>query len=165
MIKKYLIISMLGFALLLSGCATLFTGTYDTIDINSEPGGANIFIDGLDYGMTPATISVQRPGVLEKEVILKLDGYKDRVFILQKEFNWVSILNLGGFVGFGIDIISGAVTKYLDRPYNIKFDAPLRELYKVSDLKQDDKGRYILPESKDLVIVDEEMGVSLTFVR
>ena len=39
-------ISVLAITLLLTSCATLFTGTKDRITFNSTPSGANIYIDG-----------------------------------------------------------------------------------------------------------------------
>ena len=48
---------------LLAGCATLFSGTEETITFNSEPSGAAVVIDGLTVGHTPLTIEVDRPGL------------------------------------------------------------------------------------------------------
>lgn len=39
---------MLVFILLTSSCATIFTGTSDTIRFNSNPQGASIYIDGIE---------------------------------------------------------------------------------------------------------------------
>ena len=44
-------------ALALSGCATIFTGTHDDVYFDSEPAGAEIFIDGLYMGV-PAVLGV-----------------------------------------------------------------------------------------------------------
>ena len=35
---------------LLPSCATIFTGSHDDVTFNSEPGGARIFIDGIERG-------------------------------------------------------------------------------------------------------------------
>ena len=70
----------------MTSCATIFTGTTDDVYINSNPSGAEIYIDGLKVGKTPATLTIKRPGLSDKEVVLKLDGYERRTFILKKSF-------------------------------------------------------------------------------
>ena len=75
--------------LLFAGCATLFTGTYDEVEIRSEPEGALIFIDGLEEGRTPAYLDIKRPGIGDTEVELRLDDYETRTFVLRKEFNTI----------------------------------------------------------------------------
>lgn len=46
--------------LLATSCATIFTGTKDTIVFNSDPSGAKIFIDGLEVCKTPCTTKLKR---------------------------------------------------------------------------------------------------------
>ena len=69
--------------ILLSGCATILTGTSDDVYINSNPEGADILIEGLKVGSTPAIITVTRPGFNEKEIVLELEGYERRAFLLK----------------------------------------------------------------------------------
>ena len=52
------IIALIG--LLTSGCATLFTGTTQSVTIDSQPQGANIVIDGQLIGTTPARVRLDR---------------------------------------------------------------------------------------------------------
>ena len=96
-------------AFIFTSCATILTGTSDDITFNSDPAGAAIMLDGLKVGKTPATDSIKRPGFGNKEKTLRLDGYEDRTFMLQKEFNVMAICNLGGIPGWVIDILTGAV--------------------------------------------------------
>jgi hypothetical protein len=49
----------------------------------------------------------------------KLDGYETRLITLDKEFNIVSVINLGNLLGWGIDALSGAVMKYDKKVYDI----------------------------------------------
>lgn len=113
-------------SLVLSGCATIFSGTNDTIVFESEPAGARVLIDGVDQGVTPLTTSVKRSlgGV---DVTYRLDGYETRTFDLGQEFNTVTIANIFCLAGFwvcgGIDVLTGAVMKYSPRSYNITLDA------------------------------------------
>ena len=147
--------------LLMTGCATLFTGTSDDIYINSNPDGAEIMIGGLKVGKTPATITVKRPGFNDKEVVLKLDGFERRTFILKKNFNAVAILNLAGILGWAIDFATGSIYKYEPTSYEIDLE-PLA--YNIDDLPRDKFGRIEIPnDNQPIMVVDSETGVQLLF--
>ena len=96
----------------------MFTGTKDTINFNTEPQGATIYIDGVEQCKTPCTLRVKR-SVGDTDVEFKLDGYEIKIITLSKSFNIISILNLTDVCGWGIDAISGAVMKYDKKAYNI----------------------------------------------
>ncbi|MBN1950303.1 MAG: PEGA domain-containing protein [Bacteroidales bacterium] len=108
-------------SLMLSGCATIFTGTTDKIKFNTEPAGATVYIDGIEQCTTPCTVKVHR-SVNDKEALFKLDGYETRYIVLSKEFNLVSILNLENLFGWGIDLLTGSIVKYDQRVYDIRLD-------------------------------------------
>ena len=104
---------------LMTGCATIFTGTKDRISFISTPSGAVIYKDGLEICTTPCNYKVKR-SLNDTEVEFKLDGYETRLITLDKEFNLVSIINLGNLFCWGIDALSGAVMKYDRKSYDIK---------------------------------------------
>src|SRR5690606_32876873 len=81
--------------------------------------GAEVLIDGLVVGRTPATVSVKRPGLGDKQVTFRTERYDPVTFTLSKGFNTVAGLNLASVVGWGIDILSGTVMKYDKRVYNV----------------------------------------------
>lgn len=85
--------------LFMTSCATLFTGTKDRITFNSTPSGATIYIDGVEQCKTPCTMKVKR-SINDTAVEFKLDGYETRLITLSKEFNVVSIINLGNLLGW-----------------------------------------------------------------
>jgi hypothetical protein len=60
--------------------------------------------------------------ISDTDVEFKLDGYETRLITLSKEFNVVSIINLGNLLGWGIDALSGAVMKYDRKTYDITLD-------------------------------------------
>ena len=154
---------ILAISISLSSCATIFSGTTDDISFRSDPPGATILIDGLEQGETPATITVKRPGFGETQVTLELDGYEDKVFTLQSEFNAVSILNFAGLVGWAVDIATGAVQKYRPLGYNMDLK-PKSTSYLIEDLPRDLKGAYILPsEGQSLSITDGDTGLTYLF--
>lgn len=104
-----------------SSCATIFTGTKDRITFNTNPPGARISINGIEQGVTPLTMKVNR-SLNDTDVEFKLDGYETKVITLSKEFNVVSVINLGNLIGWGIDALSGSVMKYDQRSYDITLD-------------------------------------------
>ena len=158
--KLFLIILILNFFLICS-CATILTGSTDKLSFDSDPDGATILMDGIDIGKTPATISLKRPGFSDKEVMLKLKGYEDRRFILQKEFNVITILNLGNLLGWGIDIATGSIMKYSTKAYNMDLE---QKAYNINELQKDELGRLIVPNDEGSVFVyDEEVGYKVLF--
>lgn len=104
---------------LMTGCATIFTGTKDRIAFSSTPSGATIYKDGVEICTTPCNYRIKR-SLNDTEVEFKLDGYETRLITLDKELNLVSIINLGNLLGWGIDALSGAVMKYDRKSYDLK---------------------------------------------
>jgi hypothetical protein len=159
--KRIVSIVIIVSILLMTGCATLFTGTSDDIYINSNPSGAEIMIGGLKVGKTPATLTIKRPGFNDKEVVLKLDGYERRTFILKKSFNSVAILNLAGILGWAVDFATGAIYKYEPKSYEIDLETLA---FNIDDLPHDKFGRIEIPnENQPIMVVDSETGVQLLF--
>jgi len=117
-------------AFFLTGCATILTGTKDTISFNSTPQGAIIYKDGVELCKTPCSVRMKR-SINDTDLEFRLDGYETRVLTLDKEFNVVSIINLGFLLGWAIDAISGSVMKYDRKVYDIT----LRQEKRVSELR------------------------------
>ena len=115
--KNIFAISIISLSLMTS-CATIFTGTKDRITFNSTPAGATIYKDGVEQCKTPCTLRVKR-SLGDTDIEYKLDGYETRLITLDKEFNIISILNLGNLLGWGVDALSGAVMKYDKKVYDI----------------------------------------------
>lgn len=122
--KKFYLLSAVACALILSSCATVFCGTKAeiTFDSNvSQP--ATLVIDGRKHKNVefPYTTKVKR-GFDTTIVKGQIDGYSTEMIYIDKEFNWVSILNLTDILGWGIDVLSGAVTKPEYNYYEFEFD-------------------------------------------
>lgn len=128
--------------LLMTSCATLFTGTKDRINFNSTPSGATIYIDGVEQCKTPCSMNVKR-SIGDTDVEFKLDGYQTRLITLSKEFNLVSIINLGNLFGWGIDALSGAVMKYDRRSYDITLDNAKTSMIKPSRINIDTNNKVV----------------------
>lgn len=110
--------------LLLSSCATLFCGTKEKITFDSDIDQcATLTIDGRKHKNIsfPYTTNIYRgfePTIVKAEA----EGYETEILFIDKAFNWVSILNCYDILGWGIDILSGAVTKAEYDYYPIEFE-------------------------------------------
>lgn len=118
---------LLAVAITFSSCATLFTGTKDTIKFDSTPQGATVYKDGVELCKTPCSYPVKRD-LNETHIEYRLDGYETRVFTLDQEFNIVSVLNLGNVVGWAIDAVTGSIMKYDRKSYHLEMDYDTRAL-------------------------------------
>ncbi|MER3552983.1 MAG: hypothetical protein C4331_01135, partial [Meiothermus sp.] len=95
------------FLALLSGCALLFKGDSQVVPLNSDPSGAEVFLDGQRIGVTP----VQIPLKTNKSYTLtfRKDG-QERTVILQNQIGalWVVLDVVSGLVPLIIDAATGA---------------------------------------------------------
>ncbi|QOW11416.1 PEGA domain-containing protein [Kaistella flava (ex Peng et al. 2021)] len=108
-------------AISMTSCATIFTGTKDSITFNSTPEGAKVVHKGIEKCVTPCTVDITRS--LSKQMIeIKKEGYETKEVKLDKDFNPVTLVNLlfGGIIGFGIDLGSGSFVKYADKSHKIE---------------------------------------------
>lgn len=138
-------------SLTLSSCATVFTGTKDRISFKTSPPGATVLKDGIEVCKTPCSAPIKR-SLNNTEIEFKLDGYDTRLITLDKEFNIISVINLGNLLGSGVDALSGAVMKYDRRSYDI-------------ELVKNNKTSMIIPgnsSATDMTIVPIKITDSLT---
>ncbi|PQJ26905.1 hypothetical protein BSZ35_18430 [Salinibacter sp. 10B] len=165
-------------AALLTGCATLFSGTSDEIRFESEPSGAKIMIDGVERAETPAVVNVSRDALNDMTVTLKKEGYEAERLRLQKEFATVAVLNLGNVLFWGIDTLTGAVMKYGKTEYATELEqaessASLLDksetytadvgpkAFSIEELRVDSSGEVIVPQHEGEVIIhDEDKGLA-----
>lgn len=116
-LPKIIALALISFCF--TGCASIFTGTTQTIQVNSIPNGANVSVGGLDRGQTPLPVVLKKSSSGEC-VTVALPGYQQKTFQPQTRFNPVAILNLWGILGWGIDAATGAMWKYDPTFYNIQ---------------------------------------------
>jgi hypothetical protein len=105
-------------ALLASGCATLTTGSSQTVTVQTDPAGAVCTFrrDGEVIGIinpTPGTISVQKHR-LDIDVRCTKDGYLDEAGLVGSKFQAMTFGNIlfGGLIGVVVDAASGAAMQY-----------------------------------------------------
>jgi hypothetical protein len=158
--------------LTLSACATLFTGTRDTISFDSTPRGALVVIDGVDMGRTPVTLRVKRT-LGSRVVTLRMAGYDDRTIVLGREFNVVSVLNLHNFFGWGIDAATGALLKYSQHSYHLELEPRLAlaaslavdDVLLLAELPRDSIGGFVVPAVRGSIAIVDPTTWSVVVAR
>src|SRR3954470_14972947 len=107
-------------AALLSGCATIFTGTTDTLRFDSNVGGVRLTVDGRYEGELPLTIDMSRNFMGGKQFMAKFErqGYATQEFQLSREFNTVAILDIScTIISGGVDVLTGAMMRFSPHDY------------------------------------------------
>ena len=102
------------------GCATIFTGTSDSVTIQSEPSGAKIFVDGVYSGKTTVSISMKRNQ--DHHILIKKEGYEDATTTVTRSLNVVSILNLTSILCWVVDVVTGAMWKFDQHGISVTLD-------------------------------------------
>jgi len=105
--------------LTINGCATIVTGSKQTLSFNSEPDGATISINGNAIGKTPTSIQLKK----DKHQILTFqkEGYKTYTTEISTTINnwfWGNIL-IGGLFGSTTDGVSGSMNEFSPDQYFI----------------------------------------------
>lgn len=106
--KKYLIFA---WSLLLSGCGTIFSGTQQSVTINSNVQEAKVYVNGMPSCTTPCAVNLKRASS-NAFIILKKEGYLDVTAPLVSEINPISIINLSNLYSWTTDYLSGGVWRY-----------------------------------------------------
>lgn len=105
--------------LLTSSCAAMFNDKNTEVSINSNPPGADIFIEGRNYGQTPATLNIEAKNQV---VILTKEGYGSAQLNLE---TWYAAKNgkcLADAIGMALIVpiysfISGKCNEFKEKEY------------------------------------------------
>jgi hypothetical protein len=100
-------LSLCGFILLISGCATVVNGTHQEIGVSSNPSGASVLVDNQKSLVTPASVDLKRNQ--SHTFVFRKDGYKDDSFVITSGTSgwvWGNIL-----IGTAVDFASGGARK------------------------------------------------------
>ena len=95
---------------ILSGCATIVSGTSEAVQVDSAPSNAVVKINGQQLGQTPVKVSLDRSQKVAT-VEIYLPGYKREMIELKRSVNgwtWGNIL-IGGIIGLVVDASTGAM--------------------------------------------------------
>lgn len=103
------------FALLMfSGCGTLIHGTEQEVNIQSNPPGASVIIDGVERGQTPVSVELSRKS--RHTISVSLFGYNSYQIMVDRKFSAWALL--GGPIGILIDDATGGMYKLLPERIN-----------------------------------------------
>jgi hypothetical protein len=113
-------ILLLAGALALPSCATIVARGPDRVPIDSDPPGAHVVLNGRQVGVTPMAAVVDRDQ--GAEIRIELAGYQPLTVSVDKVFNgwFVGNIVFGGLIGMIVDIATGNVTKYSEKPVHVK---------------------------------------------
>ena len=116
--KKIIIsLSILSVLILFTSCATVLSGTSQSITFESSPSGAAIFLDGDRIGATPFTTSLKKSKY--KSFRIELEGYHTMSRSLDREVDLVALLSIFWDLGT-TDLLSGAAMKYGENSYFVE---------------------------------------------
>jgi hypothetical protein len=129
MMKKLYALTVALFSLVVTsfGCASIFEWKVQTVTFSSQPPGAQIIINGMSMGVTPATITLKKIDYDNATILFKKEGYQDQQATIQTKITsglWVNIIS-GGLLGrlLGLEEyattyeITGANGKYSPNNY------------------------------------------------
>ena len=104
-ISHLLLLSILG----TTGCASITSGTTQSVFVHSSPSGANVEVDGLQ-ATTPAKLELKRNQASHNVRVTK-EGYEPANVSIGRKFNpWVAgnlLWGHGFLVGVVVDFVSG----------------------------------------------------------
>jgi PEGA domain len=108
MTKKLLIAGVIA-ATSFSSCASIISGTTQTIKFTSSPPAAIVFLNDVQMGITPMELTLKRKN--EYNVKIKLEGFKTYEVNLEQDLNpwYLGNILFGGLIGLVVDPITGAV--------------------------------------------------------
>jgi hypothetical protein len=93
-----------------SGCATLFSGTSQSLHVSSEPSGARVLVNGSLAGNTPTTITMKKGEPVT--IVGQYPGLPDATVVVGKQMDTLAVLNLFDLFGWLIDMSTGAMWKF-----------------------------------------------------
>ena len=118
--KSFAVILICLIAISLSSCASITTGRFQRVAIESNPQDANVTISSGHRGVTPCSFDLQR----NKNHVIKISkkGYKTAQVMLKKTICGSTAGNLiiGGVIGLGVDAMTGAMFRLI--PENVSVD-------------------------------------------
>lgn len=110
--KRQRVFMTLFFLMLISGCATMIRGTEDTLQVSSDPSGANVELSGGQSGTTPCSFVLKR----NQSCIVKIskEGYHTEAVTVYPTLAGSGVI-LGGLIDYG----TGAVYNLTPNPVNV----------------------------------------------
>lgn len=121
--RKLIFLSALSLSILLTSCATIVSGSKQTVKFTTTPIAAKVFVNNVQIGVTPFEAKLKR-SVKTHNVKIVLDGYKPYETKLTRKFNawYIGNIAFGGLIGIVVDLSTGAVYKISDEEVNVTLE-------------------------------------------
>lgn len=120
-LKARLLLLALTSQLIFSSCATVFTGSRQNVTIDSDVPDTRVEVGGMYHGTTPTSVRLKK-GFTGETVVLKKEGYINKIIQPPTEFNPVSVINLFNILFWAIDVATGAIMKYSPDYIQVKME-------------------------------------------
>lgn len=106
--KKTISVLCLISFLFMTGCATLFKGTSERVNMQASPVQADVFVNGQLMGKTP--LQLKLASKKEYAIEFRAEGYQPRVYNISNKVGagWIILDVLGGLIPVIIDVATGA---------------------------------------------------------
>ncbi|MBI4947683.1 MAG: PEGA domain-containing protein [Bacteroidetes bacterium] len=106
----------------LQSCVTMFGKQETIVHINSTPPGAEVYLNGVKMGVTPANIPVRRQKG-DVRVTLKNEGGDSKSFPIKYAISPYILFNAynGFLIGIAVDYITGAYKRVRQTYYDVNF--------------------------------------------
>lgn len=101
-------IALVAAAMSLSACGALFNGGPANVAVNSNPAGAEVWVDGANRGITPMTLSLSKN---QNHIItLRRPGYQDATAMVNRKLStgYLILDILGGLLPVIVDAATGS---------------------------------------------------------
>lgn len=102
------------------GCATVFSGSDQSVSFSSNPLGAEVLVDGVPVGFTPVATRFDRDTFATRLITIRRPGYQPRQFQLHKSLNAIAILNLTCVLSWLTDAVTGGLIEYSPGAYHLE---------------------------------------------
>ncbi|MEX0722141.1 MAG: PEGA domain-containing protein [Balneolaceae bacterium] len=118
--KYYKYILIITVCIVITGCGTIFKGSSADLKVNSSPSGATIYVNDINKGITPQTLSLKR----NKDYIISFqsEGYEEVKMEINKKFDVgtsvVGNIFSWGILGLLVDMGTGAA--YSLEPHDLQ---------------------------------------------
>lgn len=118
--KRLILLLLVAGLVFPTGCASVLKGTSQTLTFTSEPEGAQVFIDGKEFGETP--LSVKLPKNKFSNVLFKKEGYQSRQAVIEKRFDGLMIMSIIFWDLGTTDLLTGAIFEYSPDSYFVELE-------------------------------------------
>lgn len=101
-------IALVAAAMSLSACGALFNGGPQNVMVSSSPAGAEVWVDGTNRGITPATLQLAKDD--SHTITLRRAGYQEQTVVINRRMSSTYLILdiLGGLLPVIVDAATGA---------------------------------------------------------